>query len=624
MCGIAGIISRNENLMQYLLKAQAVQMHRGPDAQAACRIAVDRWNLYFAHQRLAILDLSESANQPMYSDSGDACIIYNGEVYNYEEIRYELEGLGYRFRSHSDTEVVLKSVLHWGPEDALKKFNGMWAFALLDSNRKRLILARDRVGIKPLYIYQCDDNLYFSSEIKAIAEMVDGKLGLNHEVIGRYLVQSLLEVSNDTFFEDVEKLPAAHYCVLDLSKENIDVVYKRYWQLPDPDNESRPESNYLEEVRDLFRDSVRLRLRSDVPVGVLVSGGIDSSSIAAVMHDIVSKDASLNLIGMVNDDPECDEGPFIDIIARELGRNIHRVRFDIGPDQFIDRLRAICWHSDQPVGTFSCAAHHMLMERAREYGITVILSGQGGDELFCGYKKYLGFYVYELFEQGRYLDLAKVIYKFLRRGTVISQFSFNESKRYLPSYLRSVEPDIRGPHLKEYKHVRIGLVLGMSVQEKQVADILNFSVPALVHSEDRMSMACSREIRVPFLDHRLIERAVSLPADTKIYDGWTKYALRTAMESILPSEITWRKDKRGFTSPEADWLRNRLKDVVTDHFSDPACLMYKHGLVDQKNLIRTYDKYCGQGPRSGTISCKDIFKPMALETWLRLYDRYLS
>lgn len=623
MCGVSGIVSKKEDLLPRILKAERVQLHRGPDAQGVHRAEINGWNIYLGHQRLSILDLTPTGNQPMSSEDENLWITYNGEVYNFVEIRGELEKFGRCFRSSSDTEVVLAAIQHWGIEEALKRFNGMWAFVLLDVRNRKLVLARDRMGVKPLYVRFDGDDFCFSSEIKALAEMSSGRLCLNRAAVGQYLMQSLLDATDATFFEEINKVPPAHYGIVDLSKDRLRLDLHRYWRVPQEECEVTSEKALAEEVRDLFFDSVRLRLRSDVPVGILVSGGIDSSAIAAAMQRILGRGADLNLIAMVSDDPRYDESPFIDSLSKHLRIGVHKVRLNLGPGQAISQLETVCWHNDEPVGSFGNVAHHLLMKKAEELGVTVVLSGQGGDELLCGYKKYLGFYLHSLMERRRYLGAARVAWGFLNRGTIIRQFTMSEAKRYLPCYLKQSEQDICGPALKDYVRIKIGMGAGMTMQERQTRDIENYSIPALVHSEDRMSMSCSREIRLPFLDYRLVEKIVALPESLKIRDGWTKYIFRKATESMLPHEIAWRKCKQGFDNPQREWLKGVLRNAVTSYFSDAESMIFKYGLIDRRKLMSKYDRFCVQKSRLGIVSFKDIFSPLALEVWLRRYRCYL-
>lgn len=622
MCGIAGFISNNNNNLE-LSQAESIQKHRGPDASGCLYLQVGDWHIGLAHQRLSIIDLSDAGNQPMAAADGQSWIIYNGEVYNYLEIRAELEQAGLQFHSTSDTEVILAALQYWGPEKALPKFNGMWAFAYLDGLHNRLILSRDRVGVKPLYYFFSERQLYFASEIKTILTMVGGRFSLNYQVIGKYLLQSLLETDNQTFFAGIAKVPAAHLVEIDLASPSLSLTFKPYWRLhfAEPPNDAG--EGILKEVQDLFFDAVRLRLRSDVPLGILLSGGVDSSAIAVAMQQVLGPGANLNLLSAVSRDHRFDESQYIDIVARRLDQPVHKVMLDFQPSQAFDYLEKVCWFNDEPVYSFAVVSQYLLMQKAKELGITVVLSGQGGDELLCGYKKYLGFYIQSLLRQGHIPTALKTFWSFWRQDTVLGQFSMMEAKRYLPSFLRPQELNIAGEKLKDFQPETLGLSNNMTLQERQALDYQRFSIPILTHFEDRMSMAWARELREPFLDYRLIEKIIPLPPRYKLRHGWTKYIFRQAMAPFLPPEITWRKDKQGFVNPQSEWLKHELRPGVLDYFGQDS-LMFKLGLVNHDNLRQKYCAYCQQSALKGNIWLIDIFNPLALEIWLRKFHDFIQ
>ncbi|HYA42909.1 MAG TPA: asparagine synthase (glutamine-hydrolyzing) [Syntrophobacteraceae bacterium] len=622
MCGIVGIISPLNQVGDKLHKAEAVQKHRGPDSRGRIEYRLCNLTVGLAHQRLSILDVSEAGSQPMKSPDGKGVIVFNGEVYNYRELREELAAYGYGFQSDSDTEVVLAALHRWGPEEALPKFNGMWSFAWLDVENRRLVLSRDRAGKKPLYYYSNGSGFYFASEIKTLLEMSPAKFSLNHQAVAEYLDQSLLDTGEKTFFDGILKVPAASWCAIDLSSPPLKLEFRHYWDLPSKPAGPTSEKESTEYLRALFIDSVRLRLRSDVPVGLLLSGGIDSSSIAAAMRCIVGRDA-LNLLSAVSADGRYDESPFIDRMEQHLGVRANKVVLDFKPEQAIDYLYQACWHNDEPVGSFSNVAHFLLMREAKRLGITVILSGQGADELLCGYRKYLGFYLQHLASRHEYFKAAKVCSEFLHQGTIISQFSVREAKRYLPSALKPSEPPVLGSALCGFRPQPMGMSANMTVQERQALDLKRFSVPILTHYEDRMSMAWSREIRLPFLDYRIMDFLVPLAMERKLNKGWTKFILRKAMEPFLPPDIVWRKDKQGFLNPEAEWLKKYFRTQVEEYFS-PESMIFKKHLVNRRNLLRKYEIYCSQKDGKGNIWSKDIFNPLALEVWLRRFEAYIS
>jgi asparagine synthase (glutamine-hydrolysing) len=620
MCGIVGVISHNKDIVDnYLNVSGGVQKHRGPDIQDACCIQVKDRFLGFGHQRLSIIDLTEAGKQPMELREGNSVIVYNGEVYNYIEIKKSLHNKDYF--SDTDTEVVLNALEELGIDKAVNIFNGMWAFAWFDKLNNKVYLCRDRAGVKPLYYYHNGNTLYFASEVKAILEASGEQFSLNDQAVGEYLLQSLQDTNNNSFFSEIQSVPAGHYLEIDLNKPLLDLKFTRYWNVLDADPYSG--DDLAGHVKELFTDSVRLRMRSDVPVGVTLSGGLDSSSIASVMKQFLGDSGQLNVLSAVSPGTVLDESEFIDEMVSYLDAKVNKIEFNWSADEAIDLLKKVTWYNDSPAGSFSNVAHYLMMKKAKELGITVILSGQGADELLCGYKKYLGFYLQSLVRNNRIFKAINVFLRFVFNRSIVNQFSLMEARRYLPKRFRQIDIDIRGERLKEYYNsLSLGLKPDQSMQQRQAEDLEVFSVPFLTHYEDRMSMAWSREIRLPFLDFRLMELFVNLPTVTKLRSGWTKYILRQAMDSMLPKKINWRKDKQGFVNPQEDWLKKELKSDVLNTFNESA-LIFQLGLVNRVALIKKYDAYCSQSDKHGKIWYRDIFAPFALEIWLQINKKYL-
>ncbi|MEO5376484.1 MAG: asparagine synthase (glutamine-hydrolyzing) [Magnetococcus sp. DMHC-6] len=624
MCGIVGVIFQQGDVDRCLSQAQKVQNHRGPDANGVWKTKVGPWHLGLGHQRLSIHDLSTAGTQPMSGPGDLGWIVYNGEVYNFIEIRAELESLGWSFQSKTDTEVVLIALNEWGI-DAINKFNGMWAFCWFDIKNQRLVFSRDRMGKKPFYYFLEEDRLFFSSEIKAILVMTEQKFSVNEQLVGEFLYQSLLDTSSQTFFKNIYKLPAGHFAICDLAPpDKLTLNIQPYWKLnPTYETPATDSEELAAEVRELFLDSVRIRLRSDVPVGILLSGGVDSSAIASAVHHLLGPTVPLNLLSAVSNDQRFDESPFIDRMTQYLGCQAHKVVVDSQPNQLFDLLGKVIWHQDEPIGSFSAVAHYLLMETADHLGITVILSGQGADEPLCGYKKYLGFYLLSLMKQGQIPTALATFWKFFRQGTVLQQFKIQEAKRYLPHFFQPKDLDIGGVSLKEtYQPIFISVGASVSVRERQIWDLLKFSVPILTHEEDRDSMAFAKEVRLPFLDYRFLEKFIALPDQLKLHNGWTKYIFRQAMAPLLPKEIVWRKDKQGFTIPQEQWLKSSFRPRIEALFAED-CLMYQKKLVDREALQQKYQLFCQQKVGKGTISYKDILHPLNLEVWLRTFEASL-
>lgn len=631
MCGIFGILSQSPlQISPALLEAaHAIQGHRGPDGRGTQRFTFDRSSLILGHQRLAIIDLTDAGRQPMDYCGGLGTIVYNGELYNYLELREELRREGESFSTQSDTEVLLSALHRWGPARALSKFNWMGAFAWFDRRNHSLTLARDAGSEKPLYYFSDSQQLIFASEIKTLLTLADRKFQLERDVVGRFIHQGVSDVSAQTIFTEITQLAASTFFQLDLAMGRPKISPIRY---SPPAYDGNPTSislpDCIDEVRRLIIDSVRLRLRSDVPVGVLLSGGVDSSSIAAVANHLRGDFAAPQLLSIVSDDSRFDESQHINAMERHLKQQAQKIVLRVSAGTIVEDLSALNWINDEPVAALSVLGHYRLMACAKQLGLKVIMSGQGADEIFLGYRKYLGFYLQTLIRRGSYFTAMKVLSGFVANRTVVNQFDLSDAKRYLPllrrlgASRRDPEGSLDGAWLRDWNPASVGLGSG-SLTERQMADIREFSVPSLCHYEDRMSMAMSREIRLPFLDSRLVDLMLRTPDEYKLRKGWTKYCLREAMQSFLPPEIAWRKDKMGFSSPQGEWLKHELKQSVKDAFGADSMLA-KKGIMDSGALLRKYNRYCGQATGRGSIWYREIFAPFSLELWMRRYAAWID
>ncbi|WP_131108406.1 asparagine synthase (glutamine-hydrolyzing) [Pseudomonas sp. Sample_10] len=619
MCGLFGAVIYNKStnrqqLLARIEEAQSVQAHRGPDMNGHKVYELNDVTVVLAHQRLSILDLSDNGRQPMSSSNLESEIVFNGEVYNYKEIA--LAKKMNNLRSGTDTEVILEALSGGNYAEALAEFNGMWSIALLDTNKQTLLLSRDRAGVKPLYHTVVDGNLYFASEIKTLLVLSGGKFNLNLGVVGKYIEQSVQDDTTATFFEGINSLESGEYAVLDLKKKEINISSSSYWtpfSAFDKSYYQNPEAKF----RELFEDAVKLRLRADVPVGVTLSGGLDSSLICQAVRSQLGH-SNFFVLSAVSPGKKGDESPFIDIVADHFDLDVSKVDLGWSADETLALMHKATWHNDAPLGSLSNVAFYLLMSQARELGVKVILSGQGADEILCGYKKYLGFYIKHLVKDRKYFTALKVLLSFARTGTVLNQFGFAEAKRYLEGKGVSSTTIMSEKVISHFKKAPIGAI-GRSLEDRQWLDYKKYSVPYLTHYEDRMSMAFGREIRLPFLDYRLVEFMLNAPANLKLCKGWTKYLLRTAYEALLPKSITWRKDKQGFTSPQDEWLRAELKSAVESYFSSSA-LIYKYDLIDRVKLEEKYAAYCS-GDRN--VWYREIFNPLGLEVWLREFQAFI-
>jgi asparagine synthase (glutamine-hydrolysing) len=626
MCGIAGFVSHHraackEDARNIINRMMDVQIHRGPDGDGLWLGDSGPAIIGLGHKRLSIIDLSQGGDQPRTSSCGRYVLTYNGELYNYIELRAELQRLGCVFRTRSDTEVVLQALIAWGT-GAFERFNGMWALAFLDTHRHVVVLSRDRFGEKPLYLYEATDRVFFSSEVKAVLAGSGQQFRVHLPAVARFVTQSLLDAQPESFFEGVAQVPAGHFVEVAYGKGRPSVgAAQSYWSL----DESLPHLKQpeLEEwVRDLFLDSVRLRLRSDVPVGVLLSGGIDSSAITAAVGAI-APERDVQVISAVSDDPRVSEEGFVDLMARHCGRSVHKIRLHADAAGAMDLISDATWHNDEPIGGFSSVAYYLMMSAAKDLGLKVILSGQGADESLCGYRKYMFFNLQQLCRDRQTGTLfSECASHLLPPWTMLRGFRAGDAKRYLPASMH-IRPTILGEAFPEGSRMH-ELPVGLGVcglRARQVSDLLKYSVPTLTHYEDRMSMAMSREVRLPFLDHRLVSLFVQLPMRYKIRRGWSKWLFRKALAPLLPREIAWRRDKNPFMTPAATWLRGAWREPIERIFSSPM-VSASLGLVDQEAVRRMYSSYCRN--TYGGWSSTDVFNPLALELWARRFKPYLN
>lgn len=603
MCGIFGAARLNgrfgEPDFQCFVRQTDLVSYRGPDdsdyrgydVRGSGREDRTGFDVFLGHRRLSIIDLSPQGRQPL-TDGQGRWIIFVGEIFNYVELREELRGLGHSFRTATDTEVILKIYQQYG-DAGFARMNGMWAFAILDIPAKRLVLSRDRFSIKGLYYLLDGDQLVFGSEIKQLLPFLRRR-SVDRDVMHKYLTQAVADYSDRTFFEGVRHVRPKHSLILDLAVGHVE--QRQYWDYAiEPVDAGRG----IEAFRDLFVDSVRLRLRSDVPVGGLLSGGLDSSAVMMVTNHVLG--AGLQTYSVIGTEPRYSEERFVDVIAR-TGIPNRRIRYDSA--SALGALEQAVYHNDEPCFGFSPVAEYRMLERIKaETGIKVVLSGQGGDECLLGYKKYFFFYLRELLRRGRVVRVAQEAISSLLRGTVLRQFRFGEARRYFPGPPRPAYVRLRGDPEP------VGL--GAGVRERQIRDIDQYSIPVLAHWEDRFAMAHSIELRTPFLDHRLVNLALSLPTELKIRGGWTKYVLRRAVPE-LPREVRWRRDKEGFLTPEERWLRNELRPVMEDRFGGGRSVLAGLDIIDPQAFLSAYRAFLAGRSR---VWYADFTRVLTAEVW---------
>ena len=580
MCGIAGIYNLDHSgyggMMRHLKVMESLQEHRGPDGR-------DIWVnekefVGFAHQRLSIIDLSESGDQPMKDEAGN-WIVFNGEIYNYIELREEMGAS--LFKTNSDTEVILQAYQKWG-KDCVNHFRGMFAFAIWDEKEQYLFRARDHFGIKPFYYTQVGDKFYFASEIKTLLPFLPS-ISTDIEGIKDYLTFQLV-LGNKTLFEGVKQLLPAHWISI---KDGV-IKENKYWEVyyePDFNHSSK----YFEEkLSELFHDSINIHLRSDVPVGAYVSGGVDSTSIASIASDIKGGENFMGFIGKFSSHGQAfDESRFAQIAADEKGFELKAI--DITSQDFIDNIEKVIYHLDYPVagpGSFPQFMVSQLAAKDRK----VVLGGQGGDEIFGGYTRYLIAYFEQCIKGAINGNMSGsnfvVTYESIIPNLVALKnyepmlknfwseglFDPMDDRYYrLVNRAPNLDKEIRWELLEPYsaKQSFKKIFNGDNVKKESYFDLMTHFdfktlLPALLQVEDRMSMANGLESRVPLLDHKIVELAATIPADIKFKNGDMKHIFKNVTKPHLPKAILERKDKMGFPTPLNDWINGDAKPFVMD------------------------------------------------------------
>ena len=602
MCGIAGQFALNGGKADAALVGAMAQRlaHRGPDGEGSFFSGP----VGLAHRRLAIIDLSDEGRQPMGNEDGSLQVVFNGEIYNYRELREELAALGHRFASATDTEVILHAYEEWG-RDCLARFNGMWAFALWDGRRRELFCARDRLGVKPFYYAVAGGSFLFASEIKALR--VHPLVGRrpNDRMLLTFLAWGVADHTAETMYDGVFQVPPAHAVVV--SEEDVGEP-ERYWDFamnPASREAGTDDGTAARRARDLLTDAVRLRLRSDVPVGTCLSGGIDSSTVAALINVLLREESPESVgerqktFSVCFDDPRFDESRYIDTVVAATG--VANRRTTPGTDGLWEDIERLLYMQDEPFASLSIYAQYCVMRLAQDE-VKVVLDGQGADEQLAGYIAYQAPYI-------RGLLRRREILAALREGAASARlhrsfFSWAAAQSRVRSERREL---LRGspPEVLRYAG---------SLDEVLKREITASNLPLLLHWEDRNSMAFSIEARVPFLDYRLVEYLASLPLDQKIRGGVTKYVLRRAIRGLVPDAVRCRTDKMGFVTPEEVWMKGELAPRILELFSAPE--FAERPYWDAESVLRNYREFLdGKSPYS-----TEFWRIACAEMWLRQFD----
>ena len=615
MCGICGIIKFNDSTpeTEKIQKMMKVMKHRGPDDEGI--FIADNVGLGFV--RLSIIDLSPLGHQPMFSsekvksnrvtNGGRYVIIYNGEVYNYIELREELKTIGYEFKSNTDTEVVLNSYIEWG-EKCLGKFNGMWAFAIYDRASNELFCARDRFGIKPFYYYADDEQFIFASEIPSILSILKKKPTANDQAIFDFLVFNRTDQTEQTFFNEIKKLQHGHI----LRIQNSEFRIQKWYDLRERVSKADGFRNG-EEFRALFSNAVELRLRSDVPVGVCLSGGLDSSSIVSTLLKDYDKN-DLNTFSAVYEKGQIgDESDYIKTYSSELSNMFYTTP---NAESLYDDLMMFIRAQGEPIPSTSPYAQFKVMQLAKEH-VVVTLDGQGADEELAGYDYFFGFYFKDLFRNLRFFRLLIEVYYYLRNHKSlfgVKSFLYFLLPKITRTKLRLSEKGYLTSEIQRYNShsVIADELYGSASLQDALLNHFEYKLEHLLKWEDRNSMYFSLEARVPFLDYRLVEKILATSSDELINKGMTKHILRTAMKGTLPEKIRTRIDKIGFETPQDEWFRTDIFNKFICDLLDSDSFKNRN-IIDVKKAKLLFKKHLNQ---EINIS-KEIWKWIHLELWFR-------
>lgn len=626
MCGIYGILDFNRRVSpaEILERMGGVIEHRGPDDQGH----YEGNGVGLGMRRLSIIDVA-GGRQPIANEDETVWVVLNGEIYNFQTLRAELAGKGHIFRTRSDTEVIVHLYEEEGP-NFFRRLRGMFGLALWDTKREWLILGRDRIGEKPLYVLRKSGRLLFASELKSILQIEGVSRRLNLAALQEYLALGYVPAPL-TMFEGIEKVLPGHYLVI--AKNGVND--HQYWDVPLDKTEQRTETEWIEIVREKLVETVRAQLVSDVPLGAFLSGGIDSSTIVATMARLMDRPVKTYSIGYEGDQSYYNELPYARLVASAFRTEHHEII--VRPD-VSNLLPKLIWHMDEPIADSACLTTYLVSKLARE-SVTVILSGVGGDELFGGYRRYLGDSVNRWY---RYLPAAlrRTAQAVLKRVPQDRSTRWKDYARYASAFVRTAElaaadrymsyvtlfsgdtqlqllrmagPENGDSHARDFLRGYFAASNGSDTLAQIIYADLKGSLPDdLLALTDRMSMAASVECRAPLVDHELVELASRIPSDLKVRGLTMKYLLKKAIAPWVPREVVHRQ-KRGFGAPVGSWLRADLQPLIVDLLSEEA--VRRRGLFHWPAVQRVLRAHHEQA----ADYTDQIFALLSLEIWCRIY-----
>ncbi len=576
MCGI--LVHIGNEIITPEHPALEIIKHRGPDGRGAMAFHLDKFNVCLGHRRLSIIDLSERGSQPMAYGDQSLWVVFNGEIYNYIEIKSELQSAGFKFHTDSDTEVLLASYRKWGRE-CLSKFNGMFSFCIYDRVANRIFMARDRFGIKPLYYWNSPKGFYAVSEIKQLTAVRGFEASVNHEKLYHFLNSNDFDYDRESMWKDVYEIEPGHCVEINLTswKPGDTLKIEKWYELDYTRKIDLSFDDAICEFRRILHESVKLRMRADVPVGFLLSGGLDSSTLVGLATKIPREEnAPIKTFSSCYDNSSVDEREFINEMLgfSKASSSLHFPK----PSDITENIDKIIWHNDIPVRHGSPAPHWLLYKHIREDNDfrKVIIEGQGGDEILCGYRDFFWSMLYELLSlksmpefcrelsavRSKHGYSSKIILRKFGRLALPGTVRYPANSAIIPENLlgkgripeipiRREQPSVKTMHQARLKIIRY-----------------------ILHNVDRNSMAHSRETRVPFLDYKLVEFCVNIQNSYKISDGTTKRILRESIKDVVPEKIRNRGDKQGYSSPMPSWLRNELVDFFRENITEAAKLPF--------------------------------------------------
>jgi asparagine synthase (glutamine-hydrolysing) len=632
MCGFIALMGLRGQTppLEALNRAKLSLVHRGPDGEGSYCFE----NVALGFRRLAILDLESTGSQPMVYEDGSLAIVFNGAIFNFIELRTELQALGYQFRSTGDTEVLLTAYRQWG-RDCLARLNGMWAFVIVDKRKREIFGARDRFGEKPLFVSRTNKWLLFGSEIKALREARLVDLHVNWPIVSEWVLEDRLDHSDETFYKEVTRVPAGSAFTVSLDSNSADsLVFYKYWNI---DNDiATPGANPVEEFAELFESAVRIRTRSDVPVGVMLSGGVDSTAVACAMHRAQSDQSpsSSNLLdAFCFRDPVYNEDQYISATNDRCGLRIHTFNATVQ-----DLWRALPEHlsfHDEPVHSVASLIGFELMRTAKQHGVPVILGGQGADETLAGYYSYYRELWQGLFNSGKIPSLLQSMsayrrehqMSFLHELTSLMKFAVIRKSLPIHDHVQRAKRN-RLYRLKQSKLFTGPIIDSIRAREYPIAgdglrQVLRRSVevselPLYLRVEDRNAMAHSVEARLPFMDYRLVSFADKVSDDIKLKAPWNKWLLRESMKGKIPELVRTRASKYGFSVSMDSWFHGPLQQPMRD-------LIYEErhqlkGLVDLPSVEAALAN--GSGMKMKGSWANHFFTVAQLAIWLANCRKY--